>query len=158
MSTEDADFTHVAVARDVLAHATYGALGTLMPATHKGSESPYVSLVQVVLLSDGRLAFMLSDLAQHTRNIKQNTRASLLIDTTTNLPEDRLAGTRLTVQGEVVLDQDSAVVAQFCAAHPDAKQWVDFTDFKTYALTIERAHLVAGFGKIGWVDGPDLWG
>jgi len=37
--------------------------------------------------------------------------------------------------------------------HPSAEGYAAFADFKLSRVEIERAHLVAGFGKIRWVEG-----
>jgi heme iron utilization protein len=34
--------------------------------------------------------------------------------------------------------------------------YADFRDFAFYRMHIERAHLVAGFGRILWVDGAEV--
>ena len=37
-------------------------------------------------------------------------------------------------------------------ATPNAAVYVGFTDFHLYRMAVERAHLVAGFGEIHWLD------
>ncbi len=44
--------------------------------------------------------------------------------------------------------------ARYLARHPDAAAYVQFRDFNLYRVEIDRAHLVAGFGRIHWLDGP----
>ena len=39
------------------------------------------------------------------------------------------------------------------ARQPDAAAYAGFRDFNLYRVSVERAHLVAGFGRIHWVDG-----
>ncbi|MGH6946208.1 MAG: HugZ family protein, partial [Kiloniellales bacterium] len=37
-----------------------------------------------------------------------------------------------------------------------ARGYAGFGDFHFYRLKVERAHLVAGFGRIHWLDAPEL--
>jgi len=45
---------------------------------------------------------------------------------------------------------------RFLARHGDAAGYADFADFAVYHLAVERGHLVAGFGKIEWIDQAEL--
>ena len=42
------------------------------------------------------------------------------------------------------------------ARHPASAQYAGFADFHLYRVTIERGHLVAGFGRIAWVEPAEL--
>ena len=48
---------------------------------------------------------------------------------------------------------DPRLLARYVARHPDAAAYAGFRDFNLYRVSVERAHLVAGFGRIHWVDG-----
>ena len=45
---------------------------------------------------------------------------------------------------------------QELARHPGAAGYADFKDFALYRVTVERGHLVAGFGRIHWIEAADL--
>jgi putative heme iron utilization protein len=124
------------------------ALGTL----EAEGAAPYVSLVVVALDHDASPLLLLSDLADHTRNLKADPRASLLLDGTAGRAVP-LAGERATVQGRVERVEDGRLTARYVARHPDAAGYAGFADFNLYRMTVERAHLVAGFGRIHWVAG-----
>ena len=51
---------------------------------------------------------------------------------------------------------DESLVALFVARHPSAGMYAGFKDFRLYRMTVARAHLVAGFGAIHWIDGGAL--
>ena len=95
---------------------------------------------------------ILSDLADHTRNLKADPRVSLLFDGTLESAMP-LAGERATVQGSIERVADPRLLARYVARHPDAAAYAGFRDFNLYRVTVERAHLVAGFGRIHWVAG-----
>ena len=138
--------------------ADRGVLSTLS-VRPTASAWPYGSLVLVAADVDGAPLMLLSDLADHTRNLAGDSRASLLLDATSGLA-DPLTGARATLIGRVTRVERR--LARFLARHPSADRYAAFGDFNLYRLEVERAHLVAGFGKIHWVDddptlpGPSL--
>lgn len=116
---------------------------------------PYASLVVVAADHDASVLMLLSDLAQHTRNIRADARAALLFDATTGLA-DPLTGSRLTVLGRIAREDGEPARARFLARHPEAEDYAGFGDFNLYRLVAERAHLVAGFGRIQWIEAAAL--
>jgi putative heme iron utilization protein len=127
------------------------ALGTL----EKGSAAPYVSLAMVAVDYSAAPLLLLSNLADHTRNIKADPRVSLLFDGTLGMSTP-LAGARATVQGTVAVSTREADRDRYVRRHPDAEQYLSFGDFNLYRLQVERAHLVAGFGRIHWVAAAEI--
>ena len=105
----------------------------------------------------GRLSLLLSDLAEHSRNIAADDRVSLLIDGTVGL-EDRLTGPRLTLLGRAARSADPAHRADYLARHQSAELYAGFGDFGFYRVTMDSVHLVAGFGKIHAIAGAALLG
>ena len=108
---------------------------------------PYASLVLTAVDQDATPLLLLSDLAEHSKNLKRDSRASLLFDGTAGR-DDPLTGPRVTVLGEAKPVADPRLVARFTARHPSAAAYAGFADFRLYRLEIARAHLVAGFGRI----------
>ena len=104
---------------------------------------------------DASPLLLLSDLAQHTRNIRFDPRISLLIDATEGYP-DPLTGPRLTLIGRVEAINDPRYVARFNARHPTSEVYSGFGDFRLYRAAVRRGQLIAGFGQIQWIEGPDL--
>ena len=118
---------------------------------------PYASLVLPACDPEGMPLLLLSDLAEHAKNLKADPRCSLLYDGTKGLT-DALTGPRVTVLGEARPIQDNDLLARFVAHHPTAARYAGFGDFRLYRLSIARAHLVAGFGAIHWIEGAALIG
>jgi heme iron utilization protein len=118
---------------------------------------PYASLVLVAVDYDASPLLLISTLAEHTKNVQQDPRVSLLFDGTQGL-DDPLTGARVTVLGELRPDNDPVRLRRFVARHPSAALYAGFKDFGLYRLQITRTHLVAGFGRIHWVDAATLQG
>ena len=117
--------------------------------------APYASLVLFAVDVNASPLLLLSDLAQHSRNIAFDPRVSLLLDATQGHP-DPLTGARLTLLGRALPTDDPRYLARFLAHHPSSAGYAGFPDFRLYRVAIERGHLVAGFGRIEWIDGPDF--
>ncbi|TWA58577.1 hypothetical protein FBZ84_118141 [Azospirillum baldaniorum] len=116
---------------------------------------PYPSLVQVAFDLDGTPLLLLSTLADHTKNIARDPRVGLLFDGTAGLAEP-LSGPRLSVLGWAERSEEPRHRARFLARHPGAGLYAGFADFSLYAVSVERAHLVAGFGRVRWLDRAEL--
>lgn len=116
---------------------------------------PFASLVLTALDHDSTPLLLISDLAEHAKNIRANERVSLLFDGTAGL-DDPLTGPRVTVLGEARAAEEARLAARFLARHPSAELYAGFRDFHLYRVSVTRAHLVQGFGRIHWIEGRDL--
>lgn len=119
------------------------------------SGHPYGSLVLTACDYDATPLLLLSDLAEHSRNIAADPRVSLLFDATVGL-DSPLTGARATVLGHASRSTESRHRQRFLARHPEAELYAGFADFHIYAVAIERSHLVAGFGRIDWSVGREV--
>jgi putative heme iron utilization protein len=120
-----------------------------------GAGWPYPSLVLTALDHDGTPLLLISRLADHTRNILADSRVGLLFDGTTGLAQP-LAGARVSVLGRAVPSDEPRHRDRYLARHPDAALYAGFADFALYRVAVERAHLVAGFGRIHWIGAAEL--
>jgi heme iron utilization protein len=117
--------------------------------------APYASLALITLDLDASPLLLLSDLAQHSRNIAFDPRVSLLFDGTEGHP-DPLTGPRLTLLGGALPIVDPRCLGRFMSHHPASAAYAGFRDFRLYRVMVERGHLVAGFGRIEWINGGDF--
>jgi putative heme iron utilization protein len=135
------------LARRLIRGCDRAALSTCAAA----DASPYASLVLVACGHDASPVLLISDLAEHTRNLAADPRAALLFDGTAGLA-DPLTGSRLTVQGRLERDDDPRLAARFLSRHPSAADYAVFGDFHVWRMAVTRAHLVAGFGRIHTIE------
>lgn len=126
-----------------------------LATAHQNGGWPFASLVLVTADHDATPLLLISTLAEHTKNLAAEPRVSLLFDGTSGL-DSRLTGPRVTVLGRAEISEAPRHRQRFLARHPDAAVYADFADFAVYRITVERAHLVAGFGRIDWISVNDL--
>ena len=148
------------VGRDVRALMRRAGQASLASALARDeSGRPYASLVLVAVDHDASPSLLISDLADHTRNLKANPRAALLFDGTGEY-EEPLAGPRATVLGTIreieAGETQARLKARYLARHPSARAYADFRDFRLVRMEVESAHLVAGFGRIHWLEAGDV--
>jgi putative heme iron utilization protein len=117
--------------------------------------TPFGSVVTYGLDPAGRPSFFVSTLAEHTRNLDGDPRASLLVVEDTPAGADPLASGRVTLVGEAaeVTDPDERAAARagYLAANP-AAFYVDYGDFRCLRLEVTAVRYVGGFGRMSWVD------
>jgi putative heme iron utilization protein len=130
-------------ARALVRRALKASLATIAA----GSGTPYASLITVATDSSGAPIFLISGLAQHTRNLAQDLRASILFDGT-GAAGDPLQGARVTLMGRAERTGEEPVRRRFLARHPEAAFYADFPDFGFWRLNVEGAHYIGGFGRI----------
>ena len=111
-----------------------------------GSGDPYCSLVNVATAADGAPLLLISRLALHTKNILADPRVSLMLDE--RKEGDPLEGARIMLMGRAAATDNPAMRRRYLDRQPEAEMFAGFADFAIYQMTITRAHLVAGFGRI----------
>lgn len=140
-------------ARQLLNHQSVGVLST-QSVDVEGY--PFGSIAPYVLDYDGQPVMLISDIAQHTRNIKQNNKVSLTIfDRYSNDPH---ASGRLTWIGDVqpVNPDDAEISRRYLRYFPSSESYFQAHDFSFYCIHLRRARFIGGFGQIFWVEADDM--
>ncbi len=115
--------------------------------------TPLASSVAYALHPKGHgFLLHLSRLAEHTRNLLQRGKASLVIGESDSGEGDPQTLARFSVQGEAErLSPETPAFASARAAYiarlPDAEQRFGFTDFELFLLTPSRGQFVGGFAR-----------
>jgi putative heme iron utilization protein len=143
--------THAERARTLVAQISTGTLCTL---ALEPEGYPYGSFVTVAF-DDGNPIFLISELAEHTKNLERDPRASLLV--AEGGSADPLANGRVTILGpctRVEGDCGSARAA-FFAAHPNSTYYADFRDFGFWKLNVDYVRYIGGYGRMSWISKAD---
>ena len=143
--------THAERARTLVAQISTGTLCTL---ALEPQGYPYGSFVTVAF-DNGNPIFLISGLAEHTKNLERDPRASLLVAERGSA--DPLANGRVTMIGpctRVEWDGGGARAA-FFAAHPNSAYYADFRDFAFWKLHVEYVRYIGGYGRMSWISQAD---
>ena len=135
--------------------ATRHTTATLCTVSKQHADHPYGSFVTYAI-HDGRPIFLISALAEHTKNLIKNPKASLLISE--NASDDPLASARVTLVGECKKLEDAEIEnarATYLLHHPKAETYVDFRDFFFFGLDVSAVRYIGGFGKMSWFEHED---
>jgi len=142
-------------ARELLHRQQQGVLSTI--SVHRPGY-PFGSLTPYALSPTGAPLIVISALAAHTQNLVADGRASLFI-AAGDESGDPQAGTRISLLGRfapVATDAVAEARARYAARLPRAAANSQTPDFQIWEMTVEAVRLVAGFGKIGWLDGGEI--
>lgn len=152
----DADAEARATARHLLADARTAALAFVDPDTG----APAISRIGFGLAPDGSALTLLSDLALHTRALRADPRAALLLGEP-GPRGDPLNSARLSVSvtAHFVANADPArahLREIWLRDHPKSKLYVDFADFSFVQFEVNGASLNGGFGRAYRLAATDL--
>jgi hypothetical protein len=143
--------THAERARTLVAQISTGTLCTL---ALEPEGYPYGSFVTVAF-DEGHPVFLISELAEHTKNLERDPRASLLV--AERGADDPLANGRVTLLGPCtrVDGDDGSARAAFLLAHPNAAYYADFRDFAFWKLRVNAIRYIGGYGRMSWISQAD---
>lgn len=138
-------------ARCYLRARPHGVLSTL---SRRIAGYPYGSVVPFVLDHEAHPIILVSQLAEHTRNLEADARTSLVVR---DEGDEVQAGARLTLIGNAArIDCDPELRARFLRYQPKAKQLLGLGDFSYWRISPLTLRVIAGFGAIRWLSGTDF--
>ena len=131
-----------------------GGIATLSTLTETGH--PYTSIAPYSAPATGAPLICVSSLAEHTRNLQGDPRASMLIEAPSVPGIDPLSLERVTAIGSFMpADPTDQEIEAHLDLHPFARHYVGFPDFSWWLLGVANLRYVGGFGVMGWAAGRD---
>lgn len=118
----------------------------------QGDGRPMISRIGVVML-DGALHALVSDLSPHTAAMRAHPAVSLLMGSDA-AKGDPLNHPRLALEAVAQFADKGELRDRYIAARPKTKLYFDFSDFHVVRFGVEAAFLNGGFGKAHHLD----WG
>lgn len=114
---------------------------------------PYGTAVPLVLDEQQRPLLLISALAEHTKNLLADNRASLAV---VEAGKDNVQdAARITLVGCCEKFEATAeLVARYLRYLPEAEQYLQL-DFMFFRLIPERARFIGGIGRMGWLEAAD---
>ena len=169
------------ISRQLMRSSTKGYLSTefckknkeKVKITHLKKPIPFCSFIMTAFDYDGTPLLLLSELSEHTNNLKDNNIASLMfyeeIKNESFFPtfnykkirfrcsyEDPMSRPRLTLLGKLELSSSINHKNRFINRHPASKLYANFADMKMYKFNIIKGHLTGGFAMVKWFEKDDL--
>ena len=124
-------------------------------ATHSSTlpGHPFATTVAFAPDEHHRPLFLISQLAEHTRNLAADPRAGFLVSKT--LADGEIA--RASLVGTIVrVEPDALLVARYLRYQPAAERFLQLGDFAFHRFEPTRVLVVGGFAQAGWLDGSSL--
>ncbi|MBH0045978.1 HugZ family pyridoxamine 5'-phosphate oxidase [Pseudoalteromonas sp. NZS11_1] len=115
---------------------------------------PFGSVTPYMCDEQGRIYFFISDIAQHTKNLKHDSRMSLTVfDATDSGDQNEYGRVTLVGDGSVVpSEQAHTLLDNYITLYPEAASYRNAHDFQLWQLDVIRVRYIGGFGKIFWLE------
>src|SRR6185503_12673883 len=116
---------------------------------------PSGSLAPYATAGDGRPIVLLSEIAQHTKNLRRDPRVSLFVANPAP-PGDAQASWRVTVLArarQIEKAEIDEAHARYSERVPSASSYFGAHDFTYFTLDPVRVRAIGGFGAIHWLPG-----
>jgi putative heme iron utilization protein len=124
-------------------------------ATHSTTLPGYPLATVIPFATDEyhRPVMLISSLAEHTKNLVANSKASLLVSRMLEGGEME----RISLIGEVrPMDADSRFIKRYLRYQPAAERFLQLGDFRFHRFEPIKIRTIGGFGKATWLDGERL--
>ncbi|MDP3920053.1 MAG: pyridoxamine 5'-phosphate oxidase family protein [Candidatus Omnitrophota bacterium] len=137
-------------AKTLLAKAIDGALGTME------ENRPYVSATGFLYDDSesekglGKVYYLMSDLARHTRNLRKNPEASLLVveaEVSLSIHERKRLTALGTVEAVLGRENHESLKGRYMKVFPRSEIFFGLADFHFYSMPLREIHWYGGFGK-----------
>ncbi|MFN3255261.1 MAG: HugZ family protein [Ilumatobacter sp.] len=144
--------SHAELARTLIGVGGVGTMSTLTASGH-----PYASLAPFSVVADGSPLICVSDLAEHTQNLRRDPRSSVLFGETVPDGVDPLALARVTLVGSFVPHSPHGrEIEAHLQLHPLARHYIGFDDFSWWRFQALSLRYVGGFGFMGWITADEF--
>ena len=173
--TKNRDKINIAT-RQLIRSSTRGYLSTYFEPSSfktkkiKSSKSfPYSTFTLTAFDYDLSPILLLSNLSEHTTNVKKNSMVSLLVCEEQKMYslfpkfkgsdfdyDDPMSRPRVTLIGNLKISENENHKKRFLSRHPASSLYSEFSDMNIFKLNIIGAHLVGGFASVKWFNKDEL--
>lgn len=144
-------------ARDFIRSHDVGTLNTQF--LHEGSFYPFGAMTPYALTTEGEVLILISEIATHTKNIRQCDRVGFSI--MDHSPEHQQASSRISFIGRARMVEETDPLFELYQTHyytlyPEARHYHNAHNFYFCVLTPEFVHYVKTFGQIFSFSGDKI--
>ncbi len=164
------------IAKQLIRSSSKGYLSTHFDPNSFGANKinskkifPYSTFTLTAFNYDISPIVLLSNLSEHTTNIKKNSLVSMMLCEEQKLYhyfpkfkhsisgyEDPMSRPRITLIGNLKKTKDDNDRKRFLSRHPASKLYSNFADMNFYKMKILGAHMIGGFASVKWFKEKDL--
>ena len=147
------DYNAHVLARKLLYEQDYGILSTISTEIEV-KNYPFGSVTPYCIDNSGQVIILVSNIAEHTKNMKANSRVSLTILEKITGNGNVQAQGRLTYVGtaEPISESEYSKISQkYLRYFPEAAHYFETHPFTFYRISLVKARFIGGFGKIFWL-------
>jgi hypothetical protein len=149
-------FSRIFEARKLFFGSYNGVLSTIA-SEEDISGYPFGSLTPYAIDKNGEAIILISEIAQHTKNILSDPRVSLtVVETMTGEVQAKGRFTYLGKASKVDENEVLDVSNRYFALHPESKEYFNAHGFSFYRIKFEKGRFIGGFGKIFWINQEEL--
>ena len=131
--------------------------GMLCTLSQKLDGWPFGSIAPYALTAAGEPLILISDIAEHTRNLRADARGSFLIQASNT--KDQQASARATLMGYAMpLSEPFLEDAErrYLEVVPSAASYFATHDFSFFKIQVSQVRFIGGFGNIHWIEGSEM--
>ena len=131
--------------------------GTLCTLSRRLAGFPFGSIAPYALMATGEPILLISDLAEHTKNVRADARVSFMIQD--SHARDQQANARATLMGYAMPVSEPFVEdarQRYLQAVPNAAGYFSMHDFALFKVHVLQVRYIGGFGNIFWINGDEL--
>lgn len=140
-------------ARKLLKENNFGVLSTISIDV---DGYPFGSVTPYCLSNNLEPMLLISNIAQHTKNIIRNPKVSLTVFGT-DIKGDVQENGRVTYIGDAIKTENEEEKEKYSIYFPNSKGYFSFHDFSLYKIVLKRIRFIGGFGSIFWVDKDEFY-
>jgi len=137
------------LARQLFNSRSYGILSTL---SKEIDGYPFGSVTPYVVDKYGHPIVLISELAQHTKNISANPKVSLTVIEGDKGGDIQAYGRVTYIGNAEMIAKDSDSAKRYLRYYPGANRYFDAHNFNFYKISFVRGRYIGGFGKIFWLE------
>jgi heme iron utilization protein len=129
--------------------------GVLSTLSRRLEGFPFGSVTPFMLDHAGHPVLLISDIAEHTKNITADNRVSLIVQP---FSHDMQETARVTLLGHALPVSDAEqpkegpLGARYLRYFPQAEAYFGMHDFRFYRIEPVRIRYIGGFGRIHWLE------
>ncbi len=131
--------------------------GMLCTLSQRLAGFPFGSIAPYALSAAGEPLILISDIAEHTKNVRADARVSFLIQASNTL--DQQASARATLVGYAIpvskaFYEDGE--RRYLNVVPNAAGYFATHDFSLFKIQVLQVRFIGGFGNIHWIEGEEI--